>query len=75
MTLEEYLEEFVDENTQSAVEDEVGLLVTNQEAQTLGFFFISGLTGYIEHMRLHRALNSIDQAKQIDPNDADESIN
>jgi hypothetical protein len=53
LTLEEYLEQFVDENTQSA-EEEVKLLVTDQQAQTLGFFFIDGLAGFVESVRLQR---------------------
>jgi len=53
LTLEEYLEEFVDENTQSAGE-EVKLLVTDQQAQTLGLFFINGLAGFVECARLQR---------------------
>ena len=54
LTLEEYLERFVDENTQSAGE-EVKLLVTDEQAQTLGFFFINGLAGFVECVRLERA--------------------
>ena len=53
LTLEEYLQEFVDENTESA-NDEVKLLVTNQQAQTLGFFLINGLAGFVECARLQR---------------------
>ena len=50
-TLEEYLEEFVDENTQSDAE-EVKLIVTDQQAQTLGYFLINGLAGFVECTRL-----------------------
>lgn len=53
LTLEEYLQEFVDQNTDQSVED-VKLLVTNQEAQELGFFLIQGLAGFVECARLQR---------------------
>ena len=53
LTLEEYLQEFVDDNTQSAGE-EIKLMVTNQQAQTLGFFFINGLAGFVECVRLQQ---------------------
>ena len=53
LTLEEYLEQFVEENTQAAGE-EVRLLVTDQQAQTLGLFFINGLAGFVECVRLQR---------------------
>ena len=52
LTLEEYLQEFVDENTQPAGTEGITLLVTNQQAQTLGFFLINGLAGLVERMRL-----------------------
>lgn len=55
LTLEEYLERFVDENTQSAGED-VTLLVTDEQAHTLGLFFINGLAGFVESARLEREL-------------------
>ena len=51
LTLEKYLEEFVDENTQSDAE-EVKLIVTDQQAQTLGYFLINGLAGFVECTRL-----------------------
>ena len=51
LTLEKYLEEFVDENTQSDAED-VKLIVTDQQAQTLGYFLINGLAGFVECTRL-----------------------
>jgi len=53
MTLEEYLERFIDENTQSARED-TNLLLSDAQAQTLGLFFISGLADYIECLRNER---------------------
>ena len=53
LTLEEYLQEFVDENTESL--EEAKLLVTNQQAQTLGFFFIRGLAGFVEYIRLQKS--------------------
>jgi len=52
LTLEEYLQEFVDENTQSTVTGEVTLMVTDRQAQTLGFFLINGLAGFVERLRL-----------------------
>ncbi len=53
MTLEEYLERFVDEHTESAAEDTT-LLLSDAQAQTLGLFFITGLTGYLESIRNDR---------------------
>ena len=61
LTLEEYLQEFVDENTQSAGTEEVTLLVTNRQAQTLGFFLINGLAGFVERMRLDSKSGNNDQ--------------
>ena len=54
ITLEEYLQQFVDDNTEQSVED-VRLLVTNQQAQELGFFLIQGLAGFVESVRLQRS--------------------
>ena len=54
LTLEEYLQEFVDENTEQSVED-VRLLVTNQQAQEVGFFLIQGLAGFVETARLQQS--------------------
>ncbi len=53
MTLEEYLERFVDENTQSAQESTT-LLLSDAQAQTLGLFLMSGLAGYLERIRIDR---------------------
>ena len=53
LTLEEYLQEFVDDNTQPGAED-VRLVVTDQQAQTLGYFLINGLAGFVECVRLQR---------------------
>jgi hypothetical protein len=81
LTLEEYLQEFVDENTQSASGEEVRLLVTDQQAQTLGFFFINGLAGFVERMRLQRTIGHDGQISHTDgellqdDEDADEFIN
>ena len=82
LTLEEYLQEFVDENTQSANSEEVRLLVTDQQAQTLGYFFINGLAGFVERLRLQRAFDYVgsqsdtnDQVGQNDDADVDEFIN
>jgi hypothetical protein len=61
LTLEEYLQEFVDENTQPAGTEEVTLLVTNRQAQTLGFFLINGLAGFVERMRLDSRSEDNDQ--------------
>ena len=52
-TLEEYLEQFVDENTQSA-DEEITLIIPDGQAQTLGLFFINGLAGYIACVRNER---------------------
>jgi hypothetical protein len=51
-TLEKYLEEFVDENIQSDAE-ELKLIVTDQQAQTLGYFLVNGLAGFVECHRFH----------------------
>ena len=40
-TLEEYLEEFVDEHTESA-EEEMRLLVTDAQVHAVGLYFIEG---------------------------------
>ena len=61
LTLEEYLQEFVDENTQSASNEELSLLITDRQAQTLGFFLISGLAGFVERLRLDRKSGRNDQ--------------
>ena len=63
LTLEEYLQEFVDENTQSACNEELSLLITDRQAQTLGFFLISGLAGFIERMRLDKTSGKDDQLR------------
>ena len=59
ISLEEYLEQFVEENTQTA-DEEVSLIIPNDEAQTLGLFFIYGLAGYIESVRAWRETNGLD---------------
>ncbi len=66
LTLEEYLREFVDENTQSAVTEEVTLMVTDRQAQTLGFFLINGLAGFVERMRLDSRSEDDDQVTTCD---------
>ena len=81
LTLEEYLQEFVDENTQSTVTGEVTLMVTDRQAQTLGFFLINGLAGFVERMRLDSKSGDNDQittgqAECSQPNeDPEEFIN
>lgn len=52
-TLEEYLEEFVDEHTESA-EEEMRLLVTDAQVHTVGLFFIEGMVGLIKCLRRER---------------------
>ena len=54
ITLEEYLEEFVIENSQPQSGEELSLLVTDQQAQTLGYFLVHGLAGFVEGLRLQR---------------------
>ncbi len=75
MTLEEYLERFVDENTQSANE-EITLIIPDGQAQTLGLFFINGLAGYIACVRnereTHRATTS--EENEQDEHVADERL-
>ena len=61
LTLEEYLQQFVDENTQSASNEELSLLITDRQAQTLGFFLINGLAGFVERMRLDSKSGENDQ--------------
>jgi hypothetical protein len=53
-TLEEYLEGFVDEHTESA-EEEMKLLVTDAQVHTVGLFFIEGMVGLIKCLRSERA--------------------
>ena len=52
-TLEEYLEEFVDEHTESAEED-MKLLVTDAQVHTVGLYFIEGIVGLIKCLRSER---------------------
>jgi hypothetical protein len=52
-TLEEYLEAFVDEHTESAEED-MKLLVTDAQVHTVGLFFIEGMVGLIKCLRSER---------------------
>ena len=52
-TLEEYLEGFVDEHTESA-EEEMKLLVTDAQVHTVGLFFIEGMVGLIKCLRSER---------------------
>ena len=59
ISLEEYLEQFVEENTQPA-DEEISLIIPDAEAQNLGLFFIYGLAGYIESVRAWREANAID---------------
>ena len=52
-TLEEYLEGFVDEHTDSA-EAEMKLLVTDAQVHTVGLYFIEGMVGLIKCLRSER---------------------
>ncbi len=52
-TLEEYLEGFVDEHTDS-VEAEMKLLVTDAQVHTVGLYFIEGMVGLIKCLRSER---------------------
>ena len=78
LTLEKYLEEFVDENTQSDAE-EVKLIVTDQQAQTLGYFLINGLAGFVECTRLQDCSCAETRLCTCEPiegeDDSDEFIN
>ena len=65
ITLEEYLEQFVEENTQTA-DEEISLIIPDSEAQNLGLFFIYGLAGYIESVRAWREANAIECAADDD---------
>ena len=75
-TLEEYLREFVEENTQTDAE-EVRLIVSDQQAQTLGYFLINGLAGFVECTRLQG--RSCTETPSSEPfgseDDSDEFIN
>ena len=75
-TLEEYLKEFVEENTQADAE-EVRLIVSDQQAQTLGYFLINGLAGFVECTRLQG--RSCTEPRSTEPlgneDDPDEFIN
>ena len=75
-TLEEYLKEFVEENTQTDAE-EVRLIVSDQQAQTLGYFLINGLAGFVECTRLQD--RSCNETRSTQPlgreDDSDEFIN
>ena len=72
LTLEDYLQDFVDENTE-ATADDTKLLVTNQQAQMLGFFFIQGLTGFIESVRLQRSHDEEEQRLREDSDELNDS--
>jgi hypothetical protein len=65
ISLEEYLEQFVEENTQTA-DEEISLIIPDAEAQNLGLFFIYGLAGYIESVRAWREANAIGCAADDD---------
>jgi uncharacterized membrane protein len=70
ISLEEYLEQFVDENTQPS-DEEITLIIPDAEAQNLGLFFIYGLAGYIESVRAWREANAINcEADDDDLSDA-----
>jgi|GEM_PF-3445169 len=65
ISLEEYLEQFFEETTQSA-DEEISLIIPDAEAQNLGLFFIYGLAGYIESVRTCREANAISCAADDD---------
>lgn len=52
-TLEEYLEGFVDEHTESA-DEEMKLLITDTQVHTVGLYFIEGMVGLIKCLRSER---------------------
>ncbi len=81
MSLEEYLERFVDENIESA-DEEITLIVPDAQAHTLGLFFLNGLAGYIECVRTCRESRQCvstesdeDGAPGDQHNEADDFIN
>jgi len=59
----------------------VTLLVTDRQAQTLGFFFINGLASFIERMRLDKTSGNDEQLPATEDEcsrreeDAEEFIN
>ena len=75
LTLEEYLQEFVDENTQSAGTENTDLLITDEQAQILGFFLLNGLAGFVERMRLDRSNEESRDHSIHDDHETDEFIN
>jgi hypothetical protein len=77
LTLEEYLERFVEENTRSTGDD-ITLIVTDQQAQTLGFFILNGLAGVIEGARLDRnssATEGDEESDFVDDSNPNDFIN
>jgi hypothetical protein len=66
-TLEEYLEGFVDEHTESA-DEEMKLLVTDAQVHTVGLYFIEGMVGLIKCLRSERGtpLSQDTQSEQKD---------
>ena len=70
ISLEEYLEQFVDENTQPS-DEEITLIIPDAEAQTLGLFFIYGLAGYIESVRTWREANGFGPKTNEDDQESD----
>ena len=66
-TLDEYLEGFVDEHTESA-EDEMKLLVTDAQVHSVGLYFIEGMVGLIKCLRRERG-TPLSQDKQGEQKD------
>ena len=66
-TLEEFLEEFVEENTNAGDED-LTLAVTDEQIQSLGQFFIRGLAGFIHGLRKERGLMNVPQSETAESN-------
>ena len=54
-TLEDYLEEFVDEHTEPA-EEEIMLRVTDAQVHSVGLFFIECMGGIIHCLRSERGM-------------------
>lgn len=68
LTLDEYLEEVVDEHTESA-NDEMRLVVTDAQVHAVGLFFLDGMVGLIQCLRDERVASAPPEIKH-EPGDA-----
>ena len=61
-TLDEYLEEVVDEHTEAA-DEEFRLLLTEEQVHAVGLFFIDGMVGLIQCLRNERGTSLPQETK------------